>query len=93
MAHTKAAGSTSLGRDSQPKYLGVKLFAGEKAKIGSIIVRQRGTKIEAGKNVREGKDNTLYSIADGIVKFTTKTFRKFNGSKVAKKVVNVVAAK
>lgn len=93
MAHTKAAGSTHLGRDSQPKYLGVKLFAGEKAKIGSILVRQRGTRIEAGKNVKEGKDNTLYAMAEGVVKFTTKTFQKFNGSKVAKKVVNVVAAK
>ena len=93
MAHRKAGGTAHNLRDSNPQYLGVKRYAGEKVKTGNIIVRQRGTKIEAGKNVREGKDNTLYSIADGIVKFTTKTFRKFNGSKVAKKVVNVVAAK
>lgn len=93
MAHTKAAGSTRLGRDSQPKYLGIKLFAGETAKPGSIIVRQRGTKFFPGKNVRRGSDDTLYSIAEGVVKFSSKLMRKFNGSKKVSKVVNVIPAK
>lgn len=89
MAHTKAAGSTRLGRDSQPKYLGVKLFSGQEAKPGSILVRQRGTKFIAGKNVRRGSDDTLYSIAKGIVKFATKKMVKYDGSKRLTKIVNV----
>jgi len=93
MAHTKAAGSTHLGRDSQPKYLGIKLFSGQKAKTGSILVRQRGTKFFPGKNVRRGNDDTLYSLAEGIVKFTQKNLRKFNGSQRISKIVNVIAAK
>lgn len=93
MAHTKAAGSTHLGRDSQPKYLGIKLFAGEKAKTGSILVRQRGTKFFPGKNVRRGNDDTLYSLAEGVVKFTERNMKKFNGSKRFCKIVNVIATK
>jgi len=93
MAHTKAAGSTHLGRDSQPKYLGVKLFSGQKAKTGSILVRQRGTKFFPGKNVRRGNDDTLYSLAEGIVKFTERNMKKFNGEKRFCKIVNVVPAK
>ncbi|KKT26974.1 MAG: Ribosomal protein L27 [Parcubacteria group bacterium GW2011_GWA2_43_9b] len=93
MAHTKAAGSTKLGRDSQPQYLGVKLFAGEPANIGSIIIRQRGTKFVAGKNVRRGSDDTLYSIVKGIVKFTNKKITNFTGALKMKKVVNVITAK
>ncbi len=89
MSKTKSAGSTSLGRDSRPKYLGVKLFGGQKAQPGSIIVRQRGTKFLAGKNVRRGKDNTLYAVAKGIVKFTTKRIKKFDGSRQITKIVNV----
>lgn len=89
MAHTKAAGSTKLGRDSLPKYLGVKLYNGQPAKAGSIIVRQRGTKIIAGKNVRRGKDDTLYSIIKGVVKFTTKTIKRYDGNKHIVKVANV----
>ena len=69
MSKTKSAGSTSLGRDSRPKYLGLKLFGGQKTKPGSIIVRQRGSRFRAGKNVREGKDNTLYALSQGIIKF------------------------
>lgn len=91
MAHTKAAGSTKLGRDSQPKYLGVKLYNGQPAKAGSIIVRQRGTKIIAGKNVRRGKDDTLYSIINGIVEFSQKTKINFDGSRHSVKVANVMA--
>lgn len=79
MAHTKAGGSTRLGRDSQGQRLGVKLYAGEKAKTGNIIVRQRGSKIRAGLNVREGKDNTLYSMTNGLISFTRKKVKTFNG--------------
>ena len=93
MAHTKAAGSTRLGRDSQPKYLGVKLFAGQMAKSGSILVRQRGTAFAAGKNVRRGSDDTLYSVAAGIVRFTTKKMMKYNGAKRLTKMINVVPIK
>jgi len=93
MAHTKAAGSTSLGRDSLPKYLGVKLFAGQPAKPGSVIIRQRGTKFVPGKNVRRGSDDTLYVIAKGVIKFTTKKITSFTGAQKIKKVVSVVPVK
>jgi len=89
MSKTKSAGSTSLGRDSQPKYLGVKLFGGQKAQPGSIIVRQRGTKFLPGNNVRRGKDDTLYSIKEGIVKFVTKKIEKFDGNRRIAKTVSV----
>jgi len=89
MAKTKSAGSTSLGRDSRPKYLGIKLFGGQKAQPGNIIVRQRGTKFLPGKNVRKGKDDTLYAIAKGVVKFVTKKIKRFDGSRRTAKVVNV----
>lgn len=90
MAKTKAAGATKLGRDSQPKYLGVKLFEEQKAKPGMIIVRQRGTKFLAGKNVKKGSDDTLYAKKAGIVKFKTKRKRRFDNSQRIAKVVNVV---
>ncbi len=93
MAHTKAAGSTRLGRDSQPIYLGVKLFAGQMAKPGAILVRQRGTRFIPGMNVRQGSDDTLYSIAKGVVKFTTKKLQKYDGSKRLTKIANVIAGK
>lgn len=89
MAKTKAAGSTRLGRDSQPKYLGVKLFGGEKTKAGSIIIRQRGTKYLAGKNVKRGRDDTLYALKEGVVRFSTKRKKGFNNSQRKVKVVNV----
>jgi large subunit ribosomal protein L27 len=69
MAHKKAGGSTRNGRDSQSKRLGVKRFGGEQVKAGNIIVRQRGTRIHAGENVRVGKDHTLFATADGKVEF------------------------
>ena len=90
MAKTKSGGSTRLGRDSQPKYLGVKLFAGQKVKPGMIIVRQRGTKFMAGKNVKRGGDDTLYSIKEGVVSFAAKRKIKFNGSQRIVKIVSVV---
>ncbi len=89
MAKTKSAGSTRLGRDSLPKYLGVKLFDGQKAKPGAIIIRQRGSKFLPGKNVRMGRDYTLYAIKAGRVKFKTKKKIRFDGSKRKVKVVSV----
>ena len=90
MATTKSSGTTRLGRDSNPKYLGVKLYGGQKAKAGSIIVRQRGTKFIPGKNVRKGRDDTLYAVKDGIVEFQTKNKKKFNGKSKKVKLVNVL---
>ncbi|AOM00137.1 50S ribosomal protein L27 [Cobetia marina] len=72
MAHKKAAGSTRNGRDSESKRLGVKLFGGQAAIAGNIIVRQRGTRFHAGTGVGIGKDHTLFALADGHVKFETK---------------------
>jgi large subunit ribosomal protein L27 len=69
MAHKKGQGSTRNGRDSRPKYLGVKAYAGEVVTTGSIIVRQRGTKFKAGKNVGLARDDSLFALADGKVKF------------------------
>ncbi|MDD4358744.1 MAG: 50S ribosomal protein L27 [Candidatus Pacebacteria bacterium] len=89
MSKTKASGTTKLGRDSQPQYLGVKLYAGEKVKAGNIIIRQRGAKFLAGKNVRMGKDDTIYAIKEGVVEFTTTRKKKFDGSQRIAKVVNV----
>ena len=90
MAHTKAGGSAKNLSDSNPKYLGVKLGDGATAKPGAIIVRQRGTKIEAGKNVKVGKDHTLFSIADGKVSFRTRRKTTFTGRMMMKKVVDVI---
>ena len=89
MAKTKATGATKLGRDSLPKYLGIKLFAGERAKPGNIIVRQRGTKFLPGKNVRRGRDDTLYALKEGAVRFRTKKIKRFDKSQRKVKVVNV----
>ena len=90
MASTKAGGSAKNLNTSNPKYLGVKLADGQKARPGMVIVRQRGTKIEAGKNVKVGKDHTLYSMTEGTVSF--KEFRKrgFDGNITRKKKVQVV---
>ena len=69
MAHKKGGGSTHGGRDSQPKHLGVKRFAGEEVRAGNILVRQRGTRILPGDNVGIGKDHTLFALIDGVVKY------------------------
>ena len=90
MASTKAKGSTKLGRDSQPKYLGVKLYDGQPVKVGQIIIRQRGTKFLIGKNVSMGIDNTIFAIKAGTVKFTTKKKVNFDRSQRVAKVVNVL---
>ena len=70
MAHKKAGGSTRNGRDSNPKYLGVKLFGGQAVEAGNIIVRQRGTKFHPGKGVGIGRDHTLFALVDGTVAFS-----------------------
>ena len=93
MAHKKAGGSTSLGRDSASKRLGVKLYDGEHAKAGSIIIRQRGTKYHPGKNVKLTKDDTLIAIKAGTIKFTQKKLTKFHGGLKLAKIVNVVTGK
>ena len=72
MAHKTAGGSTRNGRDSNPKYLGVKRFGGQLVNAGEILVRQRGTPFHAGEGVGLGRDHTLYALITGIVKFTTK---------------------
>ncbi|MCK4667661.1 50S ribosomal protein L27 [Candidatus Dependentiae bacterium] len=69
MAHKKGQGSSRNGRDSNPKYLGVKIYSGQVAKAGSIIVRQRGTRIHAGKNIGMGRDHTLFALKAGVVNF------------------------
>ena len=69
MAHKKGGGSTRLGRDSQPKKLGVKRYAGQRVNAGTILVRQRGTRIHPGNNVGVGRDHTLFALVDGVVKF------------------------
>ena len=76
MAHKKGVGSTNNGRDSQAKRLGVKRYAGQEVSAGSIIVRQRGTKIHPGVNVGIGGDDTLFALKDGVVNFTTKAGNK-----------------
>jgi len=90
MAHKKGAGSSRNGRESESKRLGVKLFGGETAISGNIIVRQRGTKHHPGKNVKIGKDDTLYAIADGVVKFQKK---KDNRSYVSVEPIEEAAQK
>jgi large subunit ribosomal protein L27 len=90
MAHKKAGGSTSLGRDSQSKRLGVKLFAGQKTKIGNILVRQRGTKFHPGQNVKKGSDDTLFATIAGVVSFRRLKKRKFDGSLKETKFIDVV---
>jgi len=79
MAHKKAGGSTRNGRDSNPKYLGVKRYGGETVLAGNILVRQRGTRFHAGDNVKVGRDHTLFALTDGKVVFEQKgkPLRKF----------------
>ncbi len=85
MAHKKAGGSTRNGRDSQPKYLGLKKAGGEAVLAGNIIIRQRGTKYHAGWNVGVGKDYTLYALVEGNVKFEKR-------GKLQRQYVNIIPA-
>jgi large subunit ribosomal protein L27 len=91
MSTKKSGGTAKNLSDSQPKYLGIKKGDGSAVKIGQIIVRQRGTKIEAGKNVRVGSDHTLFAMRDGKVAFKTSRKTRFDGRTVSKKTVEVVA--
>ena len=77
MASKKGVGSTRNGRDSNPKYLGVKLFSGEKTVSGNIIIKQRGTKFHPGNNVGIGKDHTLFALTSGVVNFEQKRGKQF----------------
>ncbi|MDB5194103.1 MAG: ribosomal protein large subunit ribosomal protein [Parcubacteria group bacterium] len=89
MAHKKSAGTTKNGRDSNPKYLGIKLSPGSQTKVGSVIVRQRGTDILPGKNVGMGKDHTLFALKVGKVELGYKRKLHFNGKTLKKKVISV----
>jgi large subunit ribosomal protein L27 len=93
MAHKKAGGSTSLGRDSRSKRLGIKKHDGEQVKAGMIIVRQRGSKIRAGQNVQKGKDDTLFASTEGLVKFNSRKIRRFDGNLKPAKFANVITKK
>jgi len=90
MAHTKAGGTAKNLRDSNPKYLGVKRADGTKVAVGEILVRQRGTKIMAGKNIGVGKDHTLFSRIAGVVRFRDSRKKNFDGRTVRRRVVDVV---
>lgn len=92
MSTKKAGGTAKNLRDSQPKYLGVKRSDGQAVKTGQIIVRQRGTKIEAGKGVKVGKDHTIFAMTDGVVSFRTMRKTRFDGRTVSKKAVDVLQA-
>jgi large subunit ribosomal protein L27 len=90
MAHTKAGGTAKNLRDSQSQRLGVKLFGGQFVRAGGIVVRQRGTRMEAGVGVGTGMDHTLFAMRDGVVKFSTRQIQKFSGAKVRRTIVSVV---
>lgn len=90
MAHKKAAGTTKNGRDSNPKYLGIKIYDGGSCPAGSILVRQRGSNILPGVNVGMGRDYTLFALRSGKVKMHSKRKIGFNGKTIVKKVASVV---
>lgn len=89
MAHTKAKGTSKLGRDSRAKRLGVKIFGGQKVAAGQIIIRQRGSKYFAGEGVARAADDTIYAKTAGRAVFGKTKIRKFTGNKIAKTVVSV----
>ena len=91
MAHKKGVGSTSLGRESQSKRLGIKLPGGAFAKTGAIIVRQRGTKYHPGTNTKRAGDDTIFATASGIVSFHTRKVRRFDGALAPRTYVRVQA--
>ncbi|MSR06967.1 MAG: 50S ribosomal protein L27 [Gemmatimonadetes bacterium] len=80
MAHKKGVGSSRNGRDSNPQFLGVKRFGGQFVRAGNILIRQRGTKVHPGKNVRRATDDTLFAIVDGHVKFEHKSKKRYRVS-------------
>ena len=89
MAHTKAKGSTKLGRDSESKRLGVKRFGGQKVASGEVLIRQRGTKFHPGDGVGHGSDDTLYALRDGVVSFRTRRKKTFAGKIKSVKYISV----
>ena len=89
MSKTKAGGSTKLGRDSESKRLGVKVFGGQTVTAGSILIRQRGTKYGAGTNTKLGKDYTIFSLVDGTVRYRQNQKQMFSGLKRRQTVVSV----
>ena len=89
MSTKKSGGSSKNLRDSNPKYLGVKLHDGQVASVGNILVRQRGTRVVPGKNVKVGKDHTLYSMVDGKVRLKKVRKTRFDGKTLSKKMVSV----
>jgi len=93
MAHKKAGGSTRLGRDSESKRLGIKKHDGMIVKAGMVLVRQRGTRYRAGQNVKKGKDDTLFAQIAGLVKFSSRKTKRFDGSLKQAKFVSVLPEK
>jgi large subunit ribosomal protein L27 len=89
MAHKKAAGSSKNGRDSGPQYLGVKINDGEKAKVGQIILRQRGRDTLAGQNIGVGKDHTLFALKDGVVSYSTKRKNNFDSTTTRRNIISI----
>ncbi len=90
MATKKAAGSAKNISYNNPQYLGVKLYAGERAKVGNVIIRQRGTKFVVGKNTKLGKDDTIFAMKNGVVSYRLVRRTKFDGSTVRRQAVDVV---
>jgi len=89
MAHKKAGGSTALGRESESKRLGIKIYSGEPVNAGQIIIRQRGTKYRPGTNVRLAGDDTLYAAINGLVHFTRRKVRTFTGALKKTTIVSI----
>lgn len=90
MAHTKAKGTSKLGRDSVSKRLGVKIFGGQSVACGQIIVRQRGSKYYSGENTKMGADDTIFALKDGKVVINKKLIKNFSGKKAEKTIVSVI---
>jgi len=90
MAHKKAGGSSKNGRDSGPRYLGVKINNGEKALVGQIILRQRGRDTLPGKNIGVGKDHTLFALKEGVVEYGTKRKNNFDSTITRRSIVSIV---
>ena len=90
MSKTKQGGSSRLGRDSESQRLGIKAYAGATVKVGEINVRQRGSHYLLGKNVKKGSDDTIYAMKNGVVSFSAKTKKLFDGSRRSAKVVSVI---
>jgi large subunit ribosomal protein L27 len=90
MATSKSGGATRLGRDSQPKYLGIKIPEGKEAKPGMIIIKQRGSKYRPGKNVKKGGDDTLFAMKTGKVSFRKKKVTLFDGSTKLVRIVDLI---